>query len=135
MVYAVEIECPACGRLLRCYMQAASRRTVWCECGHWITAHTNIDGVVTTDKAESYIQEGPFDPGLQFDPPPFTVSVEIPELNEDGSCSELCPLWHPTQYCKKKLHLVIEEVVGFSVSRKVDRKPGPGCPRYKGEER
>ena len=64
----------------------------------------------------------------------FTVEVEIPEPKEDGTCNFFCPLWHPIKCCRNDLNLVIEEVVGFSVSKFAHSKPGPKCPRYKGED-
>ena len=53
---------------------------------------------------------------------PFTVQVEIPEMNKHGDCSTLCPFFESGHLsdCLKDLN-----TPGLH-----PMTPGPGCPRY-----
>lgn len=55
----------------------------------------------------------------------FTLAVEIPPTEDDGSCATSCPLLHfddDGEYCI--------EGYGVGVDNGINIKPGPGCPRW-----
>lgn len=58
----------------------------------------------------------------RLQPKPFTLTVEIPDLDTDGTCSGICPFWDYRNGCSLRLYTEIESDI-----------PGPGCPRHKKE--